>query len=127
MIDSIIKDRCTGCEGCASVCPTKCIDMVQNYEGFLCLKLIQINVLIVKCALIYARLLIMTKIIGILWTKKLRMPLNQIMMNLEEYALQELYFYLLQLILLNTMALYMVLHLMEAIMLFINRLPQQVK
>jgi ferredoxin len=34
MIDSIIKDRCTGCEGCASVCPTKCIDMVQNYEGF---------------------------------------------------------------------------------------------
>ena len=27
MIDSIIKDRCTGCEGCASVCPTKCIDM----------------------------------------------------------------------------------------------------
>ena len=127
MIDSIIKDRCTGCEGCASVCPTKCIDMVQNYEAFLCLKLIQINVLIVKCALIYARLLIMTKIIGILWTKKLRMPLNQIMMNLEEYALQELYFYLLQLILLNTMALYMVLHLMEAIMLFINRLPQQVK
>lgn len=59
--------------------------------------------------------------------KKLRMPLNQIMMNLEEYALQELYFYLLQLILLNTMALYMVLHLMEAIMLFINRLHQQVK
>ena len=29
MIDSIIKDRCTGCEGCASVCPTKCIDTVS--------------------------------------------------------------------------------------------------
>lgn len=31
---SIIKEKCTGCGGCAAVCPTNAIEMKYNEEGF---------------------------------------------------------------------------------------------
>jgi len=34
MIDSVIKNRCTGCEACASACPKNSIEMIPNREGF---------------------------------------------------------------------------------------------
>lgn len=34
MIDSVIQERCTGCEACASSCPKNCIEMKPDSEGF---------------------------------------------------------------------------------------------
>ncbi len=30
-----IKERCTGCGSCVAICPIKCIEMIENQEGFL--------------------------------------------------------------------------------------------
>ena len=35
MMEICDLQKCTGCEACVSVCPVKCISMVQNNEGFL--------------------------------------------------------------------------------------------
>lgn len=35
MIDNVIKEKCTGCEACANVCPQYCIVMKADAEGFL--------------------------------------------------------------------------------------------
>ncbi len=34
-IDELKVDECTGCMACMAVCPKKCIDFVENEEGFL--------------------------------------------------------------------------------------------
>ena len=31
----ISKDDCTGCSACANICPTKCIKMTEDLEGYL--------------------------------------------------------------------------------------------
>jgi len=35
MISGIKKDACCGCSACVSICPQKCISMVEDKEGFL--------------------------------------------------------------------------------------------
>ena len=34
MIDKIPVDDCCGCEACRQICPVKCIDMIEDEEGF---------------------------------------------------------------------------------------------
>lgn len=35
MIDIIRKEACCGCNACMQICPKKCIDMIEDTEGFL--------------------------------------------------------------------------------------------
>ena len=34
-IEGIKKEECTGCEACFNICPSKCITMREDHEGFL--------------------------------------------------------------------------------------------
>ena len=35
MVDAVNRNDCCGCEACAQVCPSRCIDMREDEEGFL--------------------------------------------------------------------------------------------
>lgn len=35
MINSISRDKCCGCEACVQACAIRCIDLVEDDEGFL--------------------------------------------------------------------------------------------
>ena len=35
MIEIKDKTRCCGCEACKNICPTNCISMIEDKEGFL--------------------------------------------------------------------------------------------
>ncbi len=41
MIDKIPVDDCCGCEACRQICPVKCIDMIEDEEGFFYPKVIR--------------------------------------------------------------------------------------
>lgn len=34
-MDWIRKEDCCGCEACRQICPQKCIEMIEDEEGFL--------------------------------------------------------------------------------------------
>ena len=34
LANGLSKEKCTGCRACEQICPTKCIEMVSDKEGF---------------------------------------------------------------------------------------------
>lgn len=49
MINVINKSKCSGCHGCASICPNNCIKMTSHEEGFLYPNINQTNC--IKCGM----------------------------------------------------------------------------